>query len=522
MAREYQLLGPPGTGKTSTLAKRVAQFVDAGEYEPRDIMLTSFTRSAAAVLAGRVNVPRENISTLHAIAYRALGSPELAEAGNLAKEWNEQKIPSSWRIGGKVADLDDGLAPPEDGVGEMLRMYSLARARMVPEGHTLRVRSSDFARAWEDWKRAHDAYDFTDLLQEAFYAFDNLPGGQPVLIADEAQDFVPLQWTVLRHWAETCDRFIVAGDPAQLLYHFAGARPENMSQGNIEDSYTLPRSYRLPAAVQAHAERWLKSHSTPLSLEYAPREEQGEVRQIAATWRYPEQIVDLIEEESAGKASVLVLASCAYMLNPLIAQLRERGIPFHNPYRRSNGRWNPLGSASRFADEGKVSTASRVQAFAEGRALGWPAMLAGKHFALRGGKKRVAEAADEEDAAVLAREWLGLEAQQAWDAGDVKWLASAVTKEYVRPVSYAASIIATGGPETLREQPRVIPSTIHAAKGGEADTVIVFPDVSQAGYNEITAGTEGRDAAVRMGYVALTRARERLLLASPSGHQALW
>ena len=31
-----------------------------------------------------------------------------------------------------------------------------------------------------------------------------------------------------------------------------------------------------------------------------------------------------------------------YMLQPMIQVLRKKGIPFHNPYRKANGLWNPL------------------------------------------------------------------------------------------------------------------------------------------------------------------------------------
>ena len=52
----------------------------------------------------------------------------------------------------------------------------------------------------------------------------------------------------------------------------------------------------------------------------------------------------------------MVLASCSYMLQPVIAVLRKWGIPFHNPYRPSHGYWNPLRLGS------KDSAASRTRA----------------------------------------------------------------------------------------------------------------------------------------------------------------
>jgi len=51
----------------------------------------------------------------------------------------------------------------------------------------------------------------------------------------------------------------------------------------------------------------------------------------------------------------MVIASCGYMLTPLIRQLRTHGIPFHNPYRPGEPAWNPLGRPTR-----GMSTAARV------------------------------------------------------------------------------------------------------------------------------------------------------------------
>ena len=52
-------------------------------------------------------------------------------------------------------------------------------------------------------------------------------------------------------------------------------------------------------------------------------------------------------------------------------------------------------------------------------------------------------------------------------------------------------------------------------KGAEADVVYVFPDVSRAGMRE-WAGRPAQQASVyRLFYVAMTRARETLVLCAP-------
>jgi len=130
---------------------------------------------------------------------------------------------------------------------------------------------------------------------------------------------------------------------------------------------------------------------------------------------------------------------------------------------------------------------------------------------MRGAKKRLETEATPD----VLREWARPALVAAWEARDLDWLVARVLPQYQRPLEYAASIITKRGREGLLDVPRIIPSTIHAAKGGEADIVIIFPDVSQAGYLELYGSTEGRDAATRLGYVALTRAREELWLCQP-------
>lgn len=59
--------------------------------------------------------------------------------------------------------------------------------------------------------------------------------------------------------------------------------------------------------------------------------------------------------------------------------------------------------------------------------------------------------------------------------------------------------------------PKVIVGTIHSVKGGEADTVHVFPDLSSAAYMD-----QDPDRIHRLFYVAVTRARDSVIIHDPS------
>jgi superfamily I DNA/RNA helicase len=62
---------------------------------------------------------------------------------------------------------------------------------------------------------------------------------------------------------------------------------------------------------------------------------------------------------------------------------------------------------------------------------------------------------------------------------------------------------------------------VHTAKGGEADLVVMFPDVSGAAWTEMQNSVGGRDAAIRVGYVGMTRAKEELAICRPAGPKHL-
>ena len=72
-------------------------------------------------------------------------------------------------------------------------------------------------------------------------------------------------------------------------------------------------------------------------IEYQPRDAVGEVRRMESWIHNPSTVIQAVEQDLADGKTVMALASCEYMLRPLIKELRERALPFHNPYRLKTG-----------------------------------------------------------------------------------------------------------------------------------------------------------------------------------------
>ena len=499
------------------MASQIKRAVE--RYGPDRVVATSFTRAAATELAGRdIPIPEAHLGTLHALCYRAMGSPDIAETK--LPEWNEF-VDAYHRLSGTGADIDEPAEFEGKTVGDwLLRDYMVRRARMEPE-ETWPSDIRSFHAKWSDWKSQTGYVDFVDMLEFGIEGMSTAPGAPKALFCDETQDCSRLQFALLRKWGAQVETFILVGDEDQSIYVWNGASPEDMLDPPLPDEnvLVLRHSYRLPRTIHSLADKWIRRVKRRQPKDYAPRDAEGVVRVIgeeqgAAHWKAPSKIIELLE----GEGTAMALTTCSYMLAPLLSELRSRGIPFHNPYRRRRGDWNPL--AGRIARDALIAFlrpdprqfGSGARRWMWGDLASWVPLIRAKGNLRRGAKKIVSERGQDYAVAEVSSLLEIFEEgalQSALDL-DLKWFSSSLLKKN----DYHLEVLRKHGVAGLMNTPRTIVGTIHSVKGGESDRVVLFPDLSRAGYKDWT-DKAGKDNVIRQFYVGMTRAREELILCKP-------
>jgi len=540
--KETRIFGPPGTGKTTSLSGLIATACrDVGSEA---VLVSSFTKAAARELVGRqLPLNDDQVGTLHALCFRALDRPKLVTSA-LLKDWNAEHPTKSF--GGIGTDVDDpygNFESDDAGQGdELLQELNRLRGLQVDES-MWPIRVQSFAEDWKDFKSNTWTMDFTDLIERCVDERAAIPHAARVLFLDEVQDFSPLELSLARWWGSQCDQLYLAGDDDQCLYRFKGATPDAFLSPALpaDQVRILGQSYRVPRAVHAAAVRWVEQIETRMPKLYQPRAFEGAVEQIPMDYQYPLWIKTRLNEWIDQGKTVAFLASCSYLLEPLKKQLREWGMPFHNPYRLKRGDWNPLGHKTFRGTEAKATCLSsdRILAYKrpslppEHRLAGWwtyrdlwdwAGILEAEGLFRHGAKTEMRRKAEHQETGGLAVEaddldkWIcDPDAAEKATAGDLDWYRSKFLKSHERPMEYACRILEQRGVGGLEQRPNVIIGTIHSVKGGEADVVVLFPDLSAAGFREWSTPGEARDSVRRCFYVGMTRAKEELYWAQPVG-----
>ena len=262
------------------------------------------------------------------------------------------------------------------------------------------------------------------------------------------------------------------------------------------------------------------------------------MRLATGTWDNPgDSILRLLEQHLNDGQSVMFLTACTYQLRPLIKMLRDRGWPFHNPYRRSNGFWNPIRTGKPGTAPNRIlsllaahpDSGPDQRTWTRQDVASWADWLKSEGVIKRGKKKALHEGDMLQPVSIEDLDQIftvsALDELLATFEGDrgglLNWWLHRLDPAAQTRCKFPVTVCKRHGREGLTEEPRIILGTIHSVKGGEADVVVLWPDLSAAGALEYGRAGNSRDSVIRQFYVGMTRAREVLYIGQRATPQAV-
>jgi DNA helicase-2/ATP-dependent DNA helicase PcrA len=234
------ILAGAGTGKTTTIAHRIANQVAAGAFRADEILAVTFTDKAAGELRARVEAlgaPGVTVRTFHAAA---LGQLHQYAPGRVGKIVASKALPLR-----RIANSLPGAYRFRP-AGDLATEIEWAKNRRItPDQYLAELGDHEppippdlmrrVYRQYEERKTAAGYVDFEDLLELAIgmYSEDDIALGIlrerfSAFTVDEYQDVNLLQQTLLELWLGSRDELCVVGDDYQSIYAFTGASPEHL------------------------------------------------------------------------------------------------------------------------------------------------------------------------------------------------------------------------------------------------------------------------------------------------------
>jgi DNA helicase-2/ATP-dependent DNA helicase PcrA len=493
------ILAGAGSGKTTTITRRIATQVGTGTFEAGEILAVTFTEKAAGEMAGRLKnlgVPGVRAKTFHAEA--------LAQYRKYSDDENEI-LASKGRV---IVGLAKALPMPHKftAVRDLATEIEWAKnQRITPDRYIDALGEhrppippdlmSDIYAAYERRKQRARLIDFEDLLERTIdvlgthgSALEELQARYRAFTVDEYQDVNLLQQTLLETWVGDRSDICVVGDDYQAIFGFTGAAPNYLL--GFPERYPGCKVFELGANYR----------STPEIVEVANRlvPKMGgsgkELRAVEGTGARPE-----IKEFSLGTAET------AWIVEQLRG-LQGKGVPWEEMavLYRINARSEDL--------EEELSSANIPYQVRDSAFLRRPAAREVLHRLRRAANGEVRDSVEKIARDIGYREDAEAEGEEATRQADLARLIK-LAGEYPGDggvAGFTADLAKRFSPEEEGRGVQIL--TYHRAKGLEFEAVFLPRLEEKELPFALAKSSEDLAEERRLFYVGITRAKRFLFI----------
>jgi DNA helicase II / ATP-dependent DNA helicase PcrA len=356
----YLIIAGAGSGKTRTLVYRVARLIESG-YDPKSILLLTFTRKAAKEMMNRAAILLDNrCSKINGGTFHSFANITLRKYA-------------------KAVDLDNGFTILDQGDSE--DVINLIRAQLkLGEGKkrfpnkqtifkilSLSVNTNktventlieeyphfneyldkilEIQKFYEDYKKKNSLLDYDDLLVYLKkFLFDMSPAAKSFLseinfvMVDEYQDTNYLQAELIKGLSQLRQNIMVVGDDSQSIYSFRGANFKNImdfpSLFKDVKVIKLEENYRSTQEVLNFANYIIENAIEKYPKHLFTRKTGGDLPAIISATNENMQSRFIVErilelrEEGVPLNDIAILFRSSYSSFDLEIELNKANVPF--------------------------------------------------------------------------------------------------------------------------------------------------------------------------------------------------
>ena len=353
------VLAGPGSGKTLTITKRIEYLIGKHHVSPEEILVITFTKAASIEMKERFvrlcgqKAGPVTFGTFHGIYYGILKWAYRMNASNILSE--EQKYQLLKQVIGRMEiDIDDEKDFLQGIAGEIGNIKN----NQIPlaEYESLNCSEEVFREIFEQYEKERKRLkkiDFDDMLVLVYKLFKKRPDILSMwqrkfryILIDEFQDINQVQYDVIRMLAAPENNLFIVGDDDQSIYRFRGARPDIMLGFKKDYPDTkeilLDVNYRSTKAIVNGAARVIRHNVNRYPKQIITTNEQGETVHIQEV-RHPieesKYVVSQIQEakkRGIPSSEIAVLFRTNVEARALAETFMEYNMPFRMKERMPN------------------------------------------------------------------------------------------------------------------------------------------------------------------------------------------
>ena len=220
-AQVIRVIAGPGSGKTTCLKRRIQRLVQKNGIDPKTMFVGTFTRAIARELQDALGA-QVRVSTLHALAYELLRKYPSACQGMRLRfllKFEEDAL---------LYDVEDTAAP----IGDIHKRREALRLLQASRARRMEYDNAAFSGAVRKWLQRHQGMLIGEVVYLCVVGLESqdIPRGMfDYVVIDEYQDLTTAEQELVNFSWSHRGALTVLGDDDQSIYGFRFNHPEGIT-----------------------------------------------------------------------------------------------------------------------------------------------------------------------------------------------------------------------------------------------------------------------------------------------------